>query len=87
MIDRFLGDAFVVSSGQFWSTVPKCGARLPIYSIPSTTGPCSQWCRFLTRGVSVCDIVHRRSVAVLCMLYIIYTIHSTRGCIGLQCIQ
>ena len=29
----------------------------------------SQWCQFLTGGVFECDIAHRRSVAVLCMLY------------------
>ena len=29
----------------------------------------SQWFRFLTGGVFECDIAHRRSVAVLCMLY------------------
>ena len=27
------------------------------------------WCRFLTGGVFECEIAHRRSVAVLCMLY------------------
>ena len=30
---------------------------------------CNQWCRFLTGGVLECDIAHRRSVAVLCILY------------------
>ena len=30
---------------------------------------CSQWCPFLTGGVFECDIAHRRSVAVMCMLY------------------
>ena len=32
-------------------------------------GPRSQWCRFITGGVFECDIVHRRTVAVLCVLY------------------
>ena len=43
------------------------GARLPIhlkllYRVVSGA-------RFLTGGVFACDIAHRRSVAVLCMLY------------------
>ena len=29
----------------------------------------SQWCSFSNWGVFECNIVHRRSVAVLCMLY------------------
>ena len=29
----------------------------------------SHWCQFLTGSVFECDLVHRRSVAVLCMLY------------------
>ena len=36
---------------------------------PKTTGPCSQWCSIPNCGVFECDIAHRRSVAVLCMLY------------------
>ena len=36
---------------------------------PWTTGPHSQVCGFLTRDVFECDLAHRRSVAVLCMLY------------------
>ena len=31
--DRFLGDAFVVLSCQFWSTVLQSGARLPIHTL------------------------------------------------------
>ena len=75
MIDRFLRDAFGVSSGPFWSTVLQCGARLPIHTINHWTKKRSSGCfisasdaRFLTRGVIECDITHRRSVAVLCML-------------------
>ena len=32
-IDRFLGDAFVVLSCQFWSIVLQSGARLPIHTL------------------------------------------------------
>ena len=52
---------------QFWSIVLQSGARLPIYP-PQTTGPCSQWCPVLNWGVFECDIAHRRSMAVLCIL-------------------
>ena len=33
------------------------------------TGPCSQLCRFSNVGMFKCNIVHRRSVAVLFMSY------------------
>ena len=33
MIYRFLGDVFGVFSCPFWSTVPQCGARLPIHTL------------------------------------------------------
>ena len=33
------------------------------------SGPSSQWCPVPNCGVFECDIAHRRSVAVLCMLY------------------
>ena len=36
---------------------------------PETTVPCSQWCQFLNCGCVVCDLAHRRSLAVLCMPY------------------
>ena len=37
--------------------------------------------RFLTDGVFVCNIAHRRSMAVLCMLYMIRCnpMHPLRG--------
>ena len=57
MIDRFLGDAFWVFSCQFWSTVQQCGARLPIHTF------------FLTASLSECEVSHRRSVAVFCVMY------------------
>ena len=43
------------------------GARLPMHTL--TTGLSSQWCPVSNWGVFECDIFHRRSVAVLCMLY------------------
>ena len=60
MIYRFLWDAFGVLSCPFWSTALQYGARL----IGEVSGA-----RFLTGGVFKCDIVHHRSVAILCMLY------------------
>ena len=68
MIDRFLGDAFGVLSCQFWSTVLQSGARLPIHILNYWTVQ-SVVPGFLTGGVFESDIAHRRSVAVLCMLY------------------
>ena len=53
-------------SFQFWSTVLQCGARLRIHFklLNRVVGGAS----VLTGGVFECDIAHRRSVAVLCML-------------------
>ena len=72
MIDRFLGDAFVILSCQFWSTVLQSGARLPIHTLnywTADTHPAVSGARFLTGSVFECDIAYRRSVAVLCKLY------------------
>ena len=77
MIDRFLGDAFGVLSCQFWSTVLESGARPPIHTLNYCIGVpihtlnyrATNGARFLTGGVFECDIAHRRSVAVLCMIY------------------
>ena len=66
MIDLFLGDAFVVLSFQVWSDVLQSGARLPTHL--KLLDRAVSGARFLTGGVSECDISHRRSVAVLCML-------------------
>ena len=68
MIDRFLGDAFGVWSCQFWSTVLQSGAQLPIHTLKLLDRAVSG-AQFLPVGVFECDIAHRRSVAVLCMLY------------------
>ena len=65
MIDRFFGNAFGVLSCQFCSVV-WCSAidtHLKLLNL-SVSGA-----RFLAGGVFECDISHRRSVAVLCMLY------------------
>ena len=67
MIDRFLGDALGVLSIPFWSNVLQCGARMPIQTFKYWTVkpevPVLKMC------VTLCDIVHRGSVAVLFMLY------------------
>ena len=63
-IFRFLRDAFgvfVLPVLEYFVLCCRC--------TPWTTGPCSQWCHFLTGGVFECVITHRRSVAVLCMVY------------------
>ena len=66
-IDRFLGDAFRGLSCPFG--VLFCRVVLSCRYTPLTTGPRSQWCPFSNWGVFECDTAHRRSVAVLCMLY------------------
>ena len=63
MIDCSSGDAFGVLSCQFWNTVLQCGIRLLIHT-RVVSGAC-----FLAGGVLNCNLSHRRSVAVLCMLY------------------
>ena len=63
----FLGRCCRGFSCQFWSIVLQSGARQPIHTLNYWTEqpvvPISNW------GVFECDISHRRSVAVLCMLY------------------
>ena len=67
--DRFLhGRSFRDLSCPFWSAILQCGARLPIHHLKLLDRVVSG-ARFLTRGVFECDLAHRRSVAVLCMLY------------------
>ena len=70
MIGRFLGDAFGVLSYPFWSTVLQCGARLQIPTLTYWTVLTTVAVRFLTGSAFHCNIAHRRSVAVLCILYI-----------------
>ena len=67
-MERFLGDPFGVLSCPFWSIVLQSGARLPIHTLKLLDRAVSG-ARFRTRGVFECDISHRRSVAVLRMLY------------------
>ena len=68
MIDCSSGDAFLVLSCQFWNTVLQCGVRLPMRTLNYWTCVVSGAC-LLAGGVLNCDLSHRRSVAVLCMLY------------------
>ena len=68
MIDCSSGDAFGVLSCQFWNTVLQCGVRLPIQNLKLLDRVVSGAC-FLAGGVLNCNLSHRRSVAVLCMLY------------------
>ena len=65
MIDRFLRDAFGVLSCQFWSIVLQSGVNTHLKLLDRAVSGA----RFLTGAVFECDISHRRSVAVLCMLY------------------
>ena len=69
MIDRFLGEAFGVLSCQFYSIVLQCDARLPIHTLNYYTVQSVVPASELGVCVFECDIAHRRSVAVLCMLY------------------
>ena len=69
-MDRLQGDAlgFVLPVLEYCLTVLQSGARLPIHTLNYWTSKVSG-ARFLTGGVFECEIAHRRSVAVLCMLY------------------
>ena len=60
MIDWSSGDAFGVLSCQFWNNVLQCS----VWQCGVVSGAC-----FLADGVLNCNLSHRRSVAVLCMLY------------------
>ena len=62
-----IGGCFWVLSCQFWNTVLQCGFRLPIHPFlldRVVSGAC-----FIAGGVLSRDLSHRRSVAVLCMMY------------------
>ena len=70
MIGCSSGNAFEDLSGQFWSTILRCGTRLQIHTL-------NYWIvksvvLFLTGGVFEYDIAHCRSAAELCMLYPLY---------------
>ena len=62
MMDHFLRDASGVLSGRFavW-----CSA---VYTHLKLLDRAVSFFRFLTGGVFECDIAHRRSVVVLCVL-------------------
>ena len=68
MIDCFFGDAVGILYCPFWSSVLQYGARLQIH-------PFNYWTVqplvpvYFTECVFECDITHRRSVSVLCVLY------------------
>ena len=74
-------------SCQFWSTVLWCGARCRY--TPKITEPCGSGAWFLTAVVFECNIAHRLSVAVLCMMYTIRCNprHSLYGALPLPCVQ
>ena len=68
MIDRFLGDAFrgfVLPVSKYCSAVWCSAADTHRKLLDRVVSGAS----FLTVGVFLCDIAHRRSVVVLCMLY------------------
>ena len=69
LIDCFFGDAFVVFSCPLLSTVLQCGARLQMYTLIKLLDRVVNGASFLTGGVFECDIEHRRSAGVLCVLY------------------
>ena len=58
MKDCLLGDAFVVLSCPFWSTVLQCGARLQIHTLNYWI----VWFPFSNWGVFECDNAHRRYI-------------------------
>ena len=68
MIDCLSGDAFGILSCQFWNTLLQCDVRLPIHTLNYWTSVVSGAC-LLAGGVLNCNLSHRQSVAVLCMLY------------------
>ena len=80
MIDYFLGDALGVLSCPFFeycSGVWYSAADTHLKLLDRVVSGAS----FLTGGVFECDFAHRRSVAVLCMLYKIKcnALHSLYG--------
>ena len=87
MIDRFLGDAFGILSCLFrsfgsavWCSAADTHLKLLDRAVSGV--------RFVTGGVFECDIAHRRSVAVLCMLYKIRCnqVHPLNGALPPPCV-
>ena len=69
MIERFLEDAFGALSCQLWSIVLQSSWCSAADTHLKLLNRVVSGARFLTGGVLECDISHRPSVAVLCMLY------------------
>ena len=69
MINCSSGDALGVLSCQFCNTVLQCGVRLPIHTLIKLLDRVVSGACFLAGGVLNCNLSHRRSVEVLCMLY------------------
>ena len=67
MIDYFSGCVLGVVSCLFWNTGLRRDARLPIHL--KVLDHVVSGASFLTGGVFECDLAHRRSLAVLCMMY------------------
>ena len=65
IIDCFLGYAFVVLDGPFWSTTLQCGKRLQIHNLIKLLDRVVSGASFLTGGGFECDLAHRRSVSIL----------------------
>ena len=64
------------------------GARLSIHTLIKLLDQAVSGARFLAGGVFECDISHRRSVAVLCMLYTIRCnpVHPLNGALPGPCV-
>ena len=95
MIDRFLGDAFGVLSCQFWQdkTPDRLFCRTDCSAVWCSAADTHlklvarvvSGARLAVSNMGVCDIAHRRSVAVLCMLYKIRCnpVHPLNGALPL----
>ena len=86
-VDWSPGDASGVLSSSFWNTVLQCDAvvQIPIPKLLELVcGAC-----FSTGGMFECNIAHRRSLAVLCMLYKIsfYMMHPIFGVLPVPYVQ
>ena len=69
MIEHCFGDAFGVGPSGFGVRSAVCCSAADTHL--KLVDRAVSGARFLTGGVYECDIAHRRSVAVLCMLYMI----------------
>ena len=72
VIDYFLGDAFIVSVLGVLFCIVVFGCRYTLKLLDRVvSGAC-----FISRGVFECNIAHRRSLAVLCILYKMHNFHG-----------